>query len=255
MTAGHAAIISPPSGATVRGAASSLVSSDLRCRVYAHTSEKQAMLRTALDTAAARLRRQVSCPVAGWTKTDGRGIRGAGEEGSDSTAEPRAAQTHARMHCPSPAAVDIEGTVLLKYYIVQVPGCRKRAIQRRDTDGEFGRADPMPCHAMRPSERMMRPDPAINLHPAAPAFGPQPRAAARERLLWGWLAAAPRRQMRKRRKSLHPARFVLSCRYQSLESPRCRGVSIRLLRTAAAVLHLSVVTRRRLAKTTARGGW
>ncbi|KAK4091229.1 hypothetical protein Purlil1_4243 [Purpureocillium lilacinum] len=108
LTAGHAAIISPPSGATVRGAASSLVSSDLRCRVYAHTSEKQAMLRTALDTAAARLRRQVSCPVAGWTKTDGRGIRGAGEEGSDSTAEPRAAQTHARMHCPSPAAVDIE---------------------------------------------------------------------------------------------------------------------------------------------------
>jgi len=83
---------------------------------------------------------------------------------------------------------------------------------------------------MRPTERTMRPDPAINLHPAAPAFGPQPRAAARERLLWGWLAgwlaAAPRRQMRKRGTSLHPAGFVLSCRYQSLESPRCRGVSI-----------------------------
>lgn len=215
------------------------------------------MLRTALDTAAARLRRQVSCPVAGWTKTDGRGIRGQGRRAAI-VPPSHVRLRHARMHCPSPAAVDIEGTVLLKYYIVQVPGCRKRAIQRRDTDGEFGRADP-PCHAMRPTERTMRPDPAINLHPTAPAFGPQPRAAARERLLWGWLAgwlaAAPRRQMRKRGTSLHPAGFVLSCRYQSLESPRCRGVSTRLLRTAAAVLHLFIVTRRRLAKTTAREGW
>lgn len=86
----------------------------------------------------------------GWLDQDGRARHpGAGEEGSDSTAEPRAAQTHARMHCPSPAAVDIEGTVLLKYYIVQVPGCRKRASHPAPRHGRRIRegGPPMPCHA------------------------------------------------------------------------------------------------------------